>query len=130
MSLNRQALLRAPLVAVFAVTRPDGRVHATPLWYLWDGEVFHLIVERDSPRHRYSVSAGRAAICIETVDGDDLSFVTGEGPVEVLGPLGYEDRLRMWEHYRGAELARRVVDAGGHETKVKLVLRPEVWIPA
>ena len=117
-------------MAVFAVARPDGRVHATPLWYLWDGEVFRLIVERDSPRHRYSVAAGRAAICIETVDGNDLSFVTAEGPVEVLGPLSYEARFQMWERYRGAEVARRVVDAGGHETKVQLIVRPEFWIPA
>lgn len=128
--MDRELLLRAPLVAVFAVARPDGRVHATPLWYLWDGSVFHLIVERASPRHRWSVSAGRAALCIEAVDGEELSFVTAEGPVTVVDPLSYEDRLRMWEHYRGAEHARRIVDAGGHQTKVKLVLRPEVWIPA
>lgn len=128
--MDRDQLLRAPLVAVFAVARPDGRVHATPLWYLWDGEVFHLIVERDSPRHRLSVSAGRAALCIETADAEDVSFVTAEGPVTVAGPLSYDDRLRMWDKYHGADHARRVVDAGGHETKVKLLLRPEVWIPA
>ena len=117
-------------MAVFAVVRPDGRAHATPLWYLWDGEVFHLIVDRDSPRHRWSVAAGRAAICIESTDGDELNFVTAEGPVEVADPLSRESRLRVWAHYRGAEHARRVVDAGGHETKVELILRPEVWIPA
>lgn len=104
-------------------------MHATPLWYLWDGEAFRLVVNRNSPRHRYSLAAGRAAICIEVSDGDDLSFVTAEGPVSV-GPLTKDDRFRIWEHYRGTEHAHRVVDAGGHEGKVALMLRPEVWIPA
>ena len=128
--MNREQLLHAPLVAVFAVARPDGRVHATPLWYLWDGAAFHLIVERDSPRHRWSVSSGRASLCIETTEGDELSFVTAEGPVTVAGPLSYEDRLQMWTHYRGAERAHQVVDKGGHETKVQLILHPEAWVPA
>jgi hypothetical protein len=127
--LDREELLRRPLVAVFSVVRPDGRVHATPLWYLWDGEAFHLVVNRDSPRHRFSVAAGRASICIESTDGDDLNFVTAEGPVSV-SPLTREDRYRIWEHYRGSEHAHRVVDPGGHETKVALVLRPESWIPS
>lgn len=127
--MDRQQLLEAPLVAVFAVARPDGRIHATPLWYLWDGGAFHMSIERDSPRHRFVVASGRAALCIEADEDGDLSFVTGEGPVEV-APLSRDQRYRIWEHYRGAEHARRVVDAGGHETKVELVLRPEVWIPA
>lgn len=113
---------------MFAVTRPDGRVHATPLWYLWDGEALQLIVERDSPRHRWSVSAGRAAVCVETVDGDELRFVTVEGPVEVAGPVTREFRYRLWERYVGPERARGAVDAGGEETKVRLVLKPEKWI--
>jgi hypothetical protein len=127
--LDREELLRRPLVAVFAVVRPDGRVHATPLWYLWDGEEFIFSVNRDSPRHRFSVAAGRATLCIESTDGDELSFVTAEGPVSVK-PLSREDRYRIWEHYRGPEHAHRVVDAGGHETKVALILRPKTWIPA
>ena len=127
--MDREQLLKAPLVAVFAVARPDGRVHATPLWYLWDGDAFHMSIDRDSPRHQYSVAAGRAALCIEAGHDGELSFVTAEGSVSV-GPLSKEQRFRIWERYRGAEHARRVVDAGGHETKLELVLRPEVWIPA
>ena len=128
--MNRGELLAQPLVAVFAVARADGRVHATPLWFYWDGRDFNLIVERGSPRHRLAAAAGRAAICIETVDGDDVSFVTAEGPVRVVDPLDKATRLRMWEHYRGAAIARQVVDAGGHETKVLMLLRPQRWIPA
>ncbi len=128
--MDREELLRNPLVAVFAVVRPDGRVHATPLWFHWDGNDINLIVERGSPRHRWSVAAGRAAVCIETVDPAGTSFVTAEGPVTVVDPLTKEARFRLWERYRGAHHAREVVDAGGHESKVLLLLRPETWIPA
>src|SRR5689334_3140940 len=127
--MDREALLARPLVAVFAVVRPDGRVHATPLWFKWDGRDIQLIVTRGSPRHRWAVAAGRAAVCIESHDDEDLSFVTAEGPVTVVDPLQKETRRLMWERYRGTAHAREVVDRGGHETKVLLLLRPESWVP-
>ncbi|HYM67147.1 MAG TPA: pyridoxamine 5'-phosphate oxidase family protein [Patescibacteria group bacterium] len=128
--MDRDEILRRPLVAVFAVVRPDGRVHATPLWFHWDGNDLNLIVERDSRRHRWAVEAGRAAVCVETVEAGELAFVTAEGPITVVDPLTAEARYRMWERYVGPERARTVVDGGGHETKVLLVLHPETWIPA
>jgi PPOX class probable F420-dependent enzyme len=129
LAIDRAAILEQPLTAVFAVVRPDGRVHATPLWYLWDGAVFTMIVERDSPRHRWAVRAGRAAVCIEAGDPERLGFVTAEGPVQVIDPLPIEVRYRLWRHYRGDARAREVVDAGGHETKVLLRLTPDSWLP-
>lgn len=126
--MNREELLQQPLVAVFAVARPDGRVHATPLWFWWDGRDINVVVERDSPRHRFAVRAGRAAVCIETGDATGLAFATAEGPVTVLDPLTAETRFRLWERYVGGERAREVVDAGGHETKVLLRLRPQRWL--
>jgi PPOX class probable F420-dependent enzyme len=128
--LERDELLSRPLVAVFAVVRPDGRVHATPLWFLWDGHQFSFSVERGSPRHRWALAAGRAALCIETDDRGELTFVTAEGPVAVVDPLPKETRFLIWERYRGAHRAHQVVDAGGHEGKVLLVLRPETWVPS
>jgi hypothetical protein len=126
--LNREELLRQPLVAVFAVARPDGGVHATPLWFWWDGEQLNMVVERDSPRHRWAIRTGGAAVCIETTDRSGLAFATAEGPVTVVDPLTVEMRYRLWERYVGRERARQVVDAGGHETKVLLRLRPKSWL--
>src|SRR5215831_10137884 len=118
--MDRDELLRRPLVAVFAVTRPDGRVHATPLWYLWDGDVFHMSVIRNSPRHSWSAAAGRASLCIEVTEGDDLSFVTAEGPIAVVDPLTKDMRFQIWAHYRGSDHAGRVIDGGGNDDKVEL----------
>lgn len=115
-------------MAVFAVARPNGGVHATPLWYWWDGRDINMVVERDSRRQRWATLAGSAAVCIETSDETGLAFVTAEGPVTVVDPLTVELRYRLWERYVGPERAREVVDAGGHETKVLLRLRPERWL--
>ena len=128
--MDREEILRRPLVAVFAVARPDGGVHATPLWFSWDGHDLNLIVERGSRRHRWAVEAGRATVCIETVDDGVLAFVTMEGPVTVVDPLTKETRYRLWERYVGPERAGATVDRGGHETKVLLKLHPEAWIPS
>jgi pyridoxamine 5'-phosphate oxidase-like protein len=126
--MDREEILRRPVVAVFAVARPDGRVHATPLWFFWNGSVINLIVERGSPRHRFALSAGRAAVCVEAHEPGKAEFVTAEGPVAIVDPLTTEMRQRVIEHYRGRERAREIVDAGGHESKVLLVLTPEVWV--
>jgi PPOX class probable F420-dependent enzyme len=128
--MDRNSILRRPLVAVFAVVRPDGRVHVTPLWFLWDGAAISVIVERNSPRHLWAARAGRAAICIEAADETELAFVTGEGPVEIIDPLPIARRYELWERYRGASRAHEVVDAGGHDTKVLIRLKPEIWVPS
>jgi pyridoxamine 5'-phosphate oxidase-like protein len=128
--MDREEILGRPVVAVFAVVRPDGRVHATPLWFFWDGNVINLIVERGSLRHRFALSAGRAAVCVEAHEPGKAEFVTAEGPVAVVDPLSSEMRYRVIEHYRGPDRAREIVEAGGHESKVLLRLTPEVWIPS
>src|SRR5258706_10399495 len=127
--MNRDAILGRPVVAVFAVVRPDGRVHATPLWFSWEGDTVNVIVERDSPRHRWVVRAGRAAICIEAGEPGESAFASAEGPVTVVDPLSVEQRYKLIARYRGALRAREIVNAGGHETKVLLKLTPEQWIP-
>ncbi|HYM97184.1 MAG TPA: hypothetical protein VET26_07780 [Candidatus Sulfotelmatobacter sp.] len=126
--MTREELLRQPLVAVFAVARPGGGVHATPLWFWWDGTDINMIVERDSPRHRWALSSGSASVCIESGDSSTLAFATAEGPVTVVDPLTAETRYALWERYVGPARAREVVDGGGHETKVILRLRPRRWL--
>jgi hypothetical protein len=126
--MDRERILRRPVVAVFAVVRSDGRVHATPLWFYWDGITINVIVERGSPRHRWAVRAGRAAVCIEAAEPRVAAFVSAEGPIVVIDPLPVEMRFRWYEHYRGPLQARTIVGSGGHETKVLIKLTPEIWI--
>jgi hypothetical protein len=57
-----------------------------------------------------------------------MRYVTIEGPVEVVDPLTFEERLALRAHYQGEAAARAIVEKGGHEGMVLLLLRPERWI--
>lgn len=124
---ERDAFLRTPRTAVLATTRRDGRVHAVPVWFAWDGEVFRIITERGSVKHRNVVRDGRATLCIDERDGA-FHYVTAEGDVTIQDPVSYDERLALHTHYRGPEAAKTIVDRGGHERMVLLLLRPERWV--
>jgi len=125
---DRDTFLQQPRTAVLATAGRDGRVHVVPVWYSWDGEVFRVITERGSAKHRNAVRNGRATLCVDERDGP-YRYVTAEGPVTVQDAVGYDERLALHTLYRGAEAAKQVVDRGGHERMVMLLLRPERWLP-
>lgn len=123
---ERAAFLGEAHTGVFATTGRDGRIHAVPVWYSYDGERIRIITERGSVKHRNAVRTGRAALCVD--DRVTFRYVTAEGPVTVQGPVSYEERLALHVRYRGEAAARRVVDQGGHERMVTLILHPEHWL--
>ena len=123
---ERGQFLSQPRTAVLASVDRAGRAHAVPVWYRWDGEVFRILTDRGSAKHRNIERTGRAALCIDDRDGS-FSTLTAEGAVEVVEPVSYEERLALHTHYRGPEAARKLVDRGGHERLVLLLLRPERW---
>ena len=125
---DRNAFLMEPRTAVLSTTRRDGSIHAVPVWFSWDGEAFRILTERGSAKHRNAVRSGRAALCVDERDGR-YRYVTSEGTVTVQDPVSYDERLALHTKYRGAEAAKEVVDRGGHERMVTLVLRPERWLP-
>ena len=126
---ERDAFLSQPRTAVLTTVDAHGRAHAVPVWYRWDGGAFRIITDRGSQKHRNVQRTGRASLCVDERDGA-FRYVTGEGPVEVLDPLTYDERLALHVHYRGPEAAKKVVDRGGHERMVLLVLTPERWLPS
>jgi PPOX class probable F420-dependent enzyme len=124
---ERLEFVRRPRVAVLATTWTKGRVHALPIWYLFEDGVFKIIVERGSQKQRNVERSGRAALCMDDRDGT-LQHLMVEGPARIVDPLTYEQRLAIWRHYRGDAVAHEVVDKGGHETKVLIELTPERWL--
>lgn len=125
---DRDAFLQQPRTAVIATTRRDGRIHAVPVWYTWDGQVFRVLTERGSAKHRNIERSGRASLCVDERDGP-FRYVTAEGTVTVQDSVTYDERLALHTHYRGAEAAKPIVDRGGHEKMVMLILTPERWLP-
>ncbi len=124
---ERNEFIAQPHTAVLATLWSQGRVHAVPVWYLYEDGVFMVITERGSQKHRNAIKSGRATLCVDERDGLFRS-VTVEGPVEVVDQVSYEQRLALHRHYRSDDAARAIVDRGGHEKMVMLLLTPERWI--
>jgi hypothetical protein len=58
---ERDAYVSQPRNAILA----NGRIHAVPVWFRYEGGAFGIITERGSVKHRNVVNAGRAAICVD-----------------------------------------------------------------
>ena len=124
---ERDAFLREPRTAVLATLDREGRIHAVPVWFLYHRSEFRIITDRGSAKHRNAVRTGRATLCVDDRAGS-FRYVTAEGPVIVRDPITYDERLALHTHYRGPEAAKQIVDRGGHERMVMLVLHPDRWI--
>ncbi len=58
-----------------ATTRPDGRPHAVPVWYIWDGQAIYFTSEKTSQKARNL--AGQPGIVVHAGDGDDVIILEG-----------------------------------------------------
>ena len=63
-----------------STTRSDGRPHAVPVWYHWDGRYLYFISERNLQKSRNL--ARQPWIVVHAGDGDDVIIL--EGPVEIV----------------------------------------------
>jgi PPOX class probable F420-dependent enzyme len=122
----RADLLALPLTAVLATMDEHGSPHAVPVWFLYDGEVFEVITDRGSAKHRNALRTGQAAICVEEGTGR-LRYASATCSVQVHGQVTLEERRALHVHYRGPQQGSALAERGGHERMVKLVLRPEHW---
>lgn len=72
--------LRAQRSIWVSTTRPDGRPHAAPVWYIWDGVSIYFITRRDTQKARNL--AHQPWIVVHAGDGDDVIIL--EGYVEIV----------------------------------------------
>jgi len=72
--------LRAYRSIWVSTTRPDGRPHAVPVWYVWDGASIYFITRRDMQKGKNL--AHQPWIVVHAGDGDDVIIL--EGQVEIV----------------------------------------------
>lgn len=121
-------MLAQPSVATFATKGPDGRVHAVPVWFGYQAGKLRVITERASVKARNAIRAGRATLCVVRAEGDDLRYVSVEGPVAVEACTPAERRT-LWTRYRDEVTAERMA-AGDISSLCVLVIAPERVISA
>lgn len=63
-----------------STTRPDGRPHAVPVWYIWDGRNLYFISARQLQKSRNL--ARQPWIVVHAGDGDDVIIL--EGSTEIV----------------------------------------------
>jgi PPOX class probable F420-dependent enzyme len=120
---DRDAFLRQANIAVLATVDAQGRPHAAPVWYFYEGGVFTISTDRHSRKHKNLVA--NPNVCL-TIDKRDLPYfaVMAHGRVE-LGPMfSPEERLRLAVRYLGEERGRRYVEHTKSEDSITVRLRP------
>ena len=58
-----------------STTRPDGRPHCVPLWFVWDGKSVYFITGRDTQKARNL--AHQPWTIVHAGDGDDAIILEG-----------------------------------------------------
>ena len=58
-----------------STTRPDGRPHAVPVWYVWDGRSLYFISDRKLQKSKNLVQ--QPWIVVHAGDGDDVIILEG-----------------------------------------------------
>lgn len=126
--MNRQAerehFLRQPHLAVLATIDADGRPHAMPIWYLYEGGLFLMSAGRNSRKHR---NVTRNPLATLVIDQRTLPYraVMVQGTVEIGPRLDLDARLRLAKRYLGDEQGQVYVESHLDEDSITLRLRPE-----
>jgi PPOX class probable F420-dependent enzyme len=72
-----------------STTRPDGRPHAIPVWYVWDGKSVYFITQRSTQKAKNL--ARQPWIVVHLGDGDDAIIL--EGTAEMVGDQAEQERI-------------------------------------
>lgn len=83
-----KAFLTEPRNAVVAGTRADGRPHATPNWFYWDGTRFYVSTTRDRVKYRIFSRDPRVQVLVDDCTG--FRYVMLYGTVDVRQDLAAE----------------------------------------
>lgn len=81
--------LRAGRTIWLSTTRPDGRPHAVPVWYIWDGRHLYFITRRGMQKAKNL--AWQPWAVLHQGDGDDVIIL--QGPVQTVTDRAELDRI-------------------------------------
>ena len=120
------AFLAEPRNVIVIGLRKDGRPHATPNWFLWDGERFYVSTTR--PRAKYTIFSRdpRAELVVDDSQGFRCALVPGR--VEIREDVAAElDRFRAIRVKHGVAVPSddELLAAQLAEQRVLLAITPD-----
>ena len=86
--------LRALRSIWISTTRPDGRPHAVPVWFVWDGASIYFITDRVMQKAKNL--ATQPQVVVHAGDGDDVIILEGLATIVT----DQEERNRVDVAYR------------------------------
>ena len=73
--------------------REDGQPQSSPVWFWWDGEVFHLMSEPDTPKVRNMTTNPRVSLHLQADETGDEDILIVEG----VAAFDADGADRSWE---------------------------------
>ena len=115
------AQLRAHRSIWMSTTRPDGRPHAMPVWYWWDGRALYFITARTTQKARNL--AGMEHVVAHGWDGDDVVIMEGTA-IRVTDREEHDRLERAWSaKYIEPETGERDSTRREHDLVFRLAIR-------
>ena len=120
-----ESFLAEPRNVVVIGLRPDGRIHATPNWFLWEGGHFYVSTTKDRAKYRVFRNDPRVQLVFD--DSTGFRYVVVDGTVDIAedidAGLGFFQRLRE-KHGRGGQRREDLREEMIRDRRVLLVITP------
>jgi PPOX class probable F420-dependent enzyme len=119
--------VRGPHVAVLATLRPDGRPHATPVWYEYNGSEFVVGTFRNTQKAQNVARKGFATLCIFTHEVPYKQVIV-EGTARLGSSVDNVWRERLATRYLGETAGHAYVRDTEDFDVVAINVKPVRWI--
>ena len=124
---DTERFLAQPNLAVLATIGPGDRVHAMPMWYLYEDGRFVMSTAQGSQKHRNIERHGRATVVVNNQEAPYYA-VMAQCKAEIGPPFSPESRLRMAIRYLGEGPGHEYVIRRPGTESVTIVLQPDKFI--
>ncbi len=109
-------------VAVLATVDGKGRAHATPIWYMLDGDEIVMSVGRGGQKHRNVERNPEVTLVIDSRKVPYFALMVA-GKIEVGPAPTEEERLALATRYLGEDVGKRYVEMTAGNDSVSLRLK-------
>ena len=124
---DMERFLAQPNLAILATIGPGDRVHAMPMWYLYEDGRFVMSTAQGSQKHRNIERQGRATVVVNNQEWP-YHAVMAQCKAEMGPPFPPDTRLRMAIRYLGEGPGHEYVIRRPGTDSITIVLKPGKFV--